>query len=442
MAHDHPLAVSTRIIDENDTKTRPNRIIHELNELTDGVALVEAFSHVIVVDTDDGVVLVDSSGPGGGSKVVSAFRGWTDRRVHSIVYTHGHVDHVGGSRAFAADAEDRGHPKPRVVGHVAVNKRLERYEFTNGYNVGINLRQFGGGARHTAGDRGRIRFVPEGTLRVDAEYDSIHTESIGGLTFEHHHAKGETDDHTWTWIPEHKMITAGDLFIWNFPNCGNPQKVQRYPLEWAKALREMAAKRPELYVPSHGLPIEGEDRIQRCLDTVAGVLERLVADVLDAMNAEATLDEIVSSVAVDPALLDLPFLRPFYDEPEFAVRAIWGLYGGWWDGHPARLKPASDETIAIEVAELAGGAGVLAERAAVLADAGEWRLATELIEFAVRADPGNDSIHRIRIDVYERRRGIETSLMAKGVYTSAAADSQIALGQDAKPHLIFDMFAD
>ena len=36
-------------------------------------------------------------------------------------------------------------------------------------------------------------------------------------------AEGETDDHTWSWIPHHKAICAEDCFNWNVPNAGNPQ---------------------------------------------------------------------------------------------------------------------------------------------------------------------------------------------------------------------------
>ena len=50
----------------------------------------------------------------------------------------------------------------------------------------------------------------------------------GDLTFELHHARGETEDATWTWVPERKLLAPGDLFIWRVPNAGNPQKVQRY----------------------------------------------------------------------------------------------------------------------------------------------------------------------------------------------------------------------
>ena len=56
------------------------------------------------------------------------------------------------------------------------------------------------------------------------------------------------------------------------------------------------------------------------------------------MNAGAALDEIVASVAVDPDVLELPYLRPLYDEPEFVIRNIWRLYGGWWDGKPSHLE--------------------------------------------------------------------------------------------------------
>src|SRR6202044_4030363 len=63
-----------------------------------------------------------------------------------------------------------------------------------------------------------------------------------------------------------------------------------------------------------------------------------------------------------------PYLRPVYDEPEFVVRNVWRLYGGWWDGNPASLKPAPESALAAELAALAGGAAALADRALALAD--------------------------------------------------------------------------
>ena len=140
--------------------------------------------------------------------------------------------------------------------------------------------------------------------------------------------------------------------IWAFPNAGNPQKVQRYPAEWAAAMRAMAAKEAELFLPAHGLPIAGKERIKGVLTDVADALEFLVQETVSRMNEGMRLDDIVHEVKLDPAYLEKPFMQPTYDEPEFVVRNIWRLYGGWYDGNPAHLKPARDSDPAAAVAQL------------------------------------------------------------------------------------------
>ena len=428
----HPIELSTRLIDSGALDTPPNRVTQELSELADGVALIESFSHVLVVDSGDGLIAFDSSGARSGAAVVESLRTWSAEPVHTIVYTHGHADHVGGSPAFASAARERGERVPRVLGHERIHARFDRYEYTAGYNRIINMRQFGGAAKAAAAARD-LAFLPPGTLRPDVTYHDELAETIGDVEFEFHHCLGETDDHTWTWLPEHKMISAGDQFIWNFPNCGNPQKVQRYPIEWAESLRAMIAVGPELFVPAHGLPIAGRDRIRTCLETVASTLETLVADVIDAMNAGAVLDEILHSVSVPAATLELPYLRPLYDEPEFVIRNIWRLFGGWWDGNPARLKPPSDAVVGAEIARLAGGVDTLIDRAIELSAAGDHRLACQLIEYAVAAEPESRSVHEARSAIYSARRAMETSLMSKGIFKSAQADSDIVITGETPP---------
>jgi alkyl sulfatase BDS1-like metallo-beta-lactamase superfamily hydrolase len=429
---DHPLDVSARMIDTGVVDTQPNRITQELSELADGVAIIESFSHVVVVDTGDGLVTFDASSAPSGRAVLESLRAWSDEPVHTIVYTHGHLDHVGGSRVFGADAENHGRPMPRVVGQERILPRFERYRATSGYNQIINLRQFGGAAKAAALASERP-FLPPGTLTPDVTYDERLVETVGDVDLEFNACLGETDDHTWTWIPKHKMIAAGDQFIWNFPNCGNPQKVQRYPLEWAASLRAMIAAGPELFVPAHGLPIAGHDRISQCLDIVAATLENLVEQVIDAMNAGAVLDDIVQSVSVPAETLALPYLRPMYDEPEFVIRNIWRLYGGWWDGNPARLKPPSDAAVGAEVAALAGGVERLVARAVELSGADDHRLACQLIEYAVAAEPESHAVHEARATIYAARRAAETSLMAKGIYKSAKADSDTIVTGEVPP---------
>jgi alkyl sulfatase BDS1-like metallo-beta-lactamase superfamily hydrolase len=423
---EHPIALSTRIIDSGVADTAVNRITEELSELNDDVAIIESFSHSVLVDTGAGLVAFDTSVEGKGPAVVDAMRTWRSDPVDTIVYTHGHLDHVGGSGAFAADADAKGFGTPQVIGHEKVATRFARYRDTSGYNRVINLRQFGGAATDMAKATERP-FLPPSVLEVATSYQDQLTVEIGDTTFEFNHCLGETDDHTWTWIPKHKMITAGDQFIWMFPNCGNPQKVQRYPLEWAESMRAMAAKDAELFVPSHGLPIAGADRIRRCLLTVAETLEQLVAAVVDAMNSGAVLNDIIHSVKVPADVLEIPYLRPAYDEPEFVIRNIWRLYGGWYDGNPERLKPASDQAIGTEIVDLVGDVQQIIDRAVQRSAEGDHRLACQLIEFARAAEPESRSVNEARIEIYQARRAAETSLMAKGIYKGAASDSQAAI---------------
>ncbi len=82
---------------------------------------------------------------------------------------------------------------------------------------------------------------------------------------------------------------------------------------------------------------------------------------------------------------------------------LWRLYGGWYDGNPAHLKPAPDAQLAGELAALAGGAARLAERATELAAQGDLRLAGHLAELATQAAPDDPALHRVRADVFGQR---------------------------------------
>jgi alkyl sulfatase BDS1-like metallo-beta-lactamase superfamily hydrolase len=396
----------------------PFAAVGDLEELGAGIAFVPSFANVSAFRTDDGLAMVDTGSLPLARAVHRAVRTWTTAPLHTAVYSHGHIDHVFGVPVFEEESAANGWRPPHVIAHEALPHRFDRYILTAGYNEIVNQRQFG---------LPDLRW-PRRYRYPDETYRDHHHLDVGGTRFELHHARGETDDHTWTWIPDRKVLCCGDLFIWASPNAGNPQKVQRYPKEWAVALREMAGLGAELLLPGHGLPIAGADRIRTALTETAELLEHLHDETLAMMNAGASLDEIVHTVRAPAQLLDRPYLRPVYDEPEFVVRNVWRLYGGWYDGNPARLKPSPDADLAREVAALAGGAEVVARRAVEVADHGDLRLAAHLAELAAQAAPDDAGILGTRADVYERRVVAETSTMAKGIFGWAAKESRQRAG--------------
>ncbi|GAB2790022.1 alkyl sulfatase dimerization domain-containing protein [Streptomyces daliensis] len=403
------------------TYTRP-----ELVRIGERAGFFPAFANVAVFDSGDGLVLVDSGDFRTAKTLHAAVRDYSDAPVRTVVYTHGHVDHVFGVAPFDQEATEQGVPLPEVIGHEAVSERFDRYVSTAGYNSWINRRQFGVPTLNW----------PTSYRYPDTTYRDRLTVRHGDLTFELVHARGETDDATYVWIPELRVLCTGDLFIWNSPNAGNPQKVQRYPEEWARALRAMRELGAEVLLPGHGVPITGADRVSQALGDSAALLETLCEQTRTLMNEGKRLDEIVHTVKVPRELLERPYLHPAYDEPEFVVRNLWRLWGGWYDQNPAHLKPAPERDLAAELAAAAGGAGRLAERAMGLLERGELRLAAHLAETAAQAAPEDREVARVRSEVYARRAEAETSTMARGVFHWASAEAAaVAEGTDTATEL-------
>jgi alkyl sulfatase BDS1-like metallo-beta-lactamase superfamily hydrolase len=399
--------------------THPFSLLGEAEEVADGVAFVPSFANVSGFSTEQGLVLVDTGSAPLAQHVHSTLRRWSPAPLHTAVFSHGHIDHVFGVAPFEEEAATNGWAAPRVLAHEALPARFDRYKLTAGYNEVVNQRQFA---------LPDLRW-PREYRYPDRTYAGALDLSVGGLDLVLRHCKGETDDHTFTWVPERKVLCCGDLFIWASPNAGNPQKVQRFPKEWATGLRAMAELGAELLLPGHGVPVLGADRIRQALTESAELLEHLHDETVAMMNAGARLDDIIHTVQGPQHLLDRPYLRPVYDEPEFVVRNVWRLYGGWYDGDPAHLKPAPAAALASELAGLAGGAQRLADRALEVLAAGDQRLAGHLAELAAQAAPHDTAIHQVRAAVFAARASDEASTMAKGVFSWAARESA-ALGEN------------
>lgn len=388
---------------DDSTVVRPTL---ELAEVAPGVAFVSSFANAAAIHTEQGLALVDTGSFLLARTVHTLVREWRADPLHTAVFTHGHVDHCFGVELYE---EEQGAPAARVVGHKNILARFDRYARTAGYNGCINQRQF----------RLPVQW-PTSFRRPEVLVDDALVLQVGSRTIEVHHALGETDDALWAWLPAEKVLCTGDLVMWVMPNAGNPQKVQRYAVEWAVALRKMAALGAEVLLPGHGFPVLGAERVRQVLSDAAELLESLVEQTLALMNQGAPLDTVLHSVRVPSHLEKKPYLQPVYDEPEFIVRNLWRRFGGWWDGNAAHLKPGPEAELAREFARAAGGAKALADRALELLDSAEYALACHLAETAAQAAPYDKALRKVAARVYRERAERERSLMAKGIYTAAA----------------------
>jgi len=387
-------------------------------ELAPGLVFFHTWANVTALRTEAGLVLVDTGNFATRDRTFAAVRAVDSAPLAAAVYTHGHVDHACGLPPFLAEAREKGRPEPVIVAHRNVAARFDRYRMTAPWNGLINSRQFSVAATWPT------EYQYPGTV-----YDTTHALEVGGVRLELTHARGETDDHTWLWWPARRILFTGDLFFWVAPNAGNPQKVQRYAAEWARALRAMADRGADLLIPGHGAPVVGAARVHQALSDTALWLETLVNETVTRMNAGLALEDILAEVKPPAHLSERPYLQAVYDEPDYVIRNIWRLYGGWWDGQPAHLKPAREAEIGLEVAALAGGIDAVVARARALAAEGRLALASHLIDWVAAAAPNNWAVHDARADIYLARAQNSEALMTRGIFSEAARESAIKAGR-------------
>jgi len=390
--------------------------------VTDGVIFSPNQGNSTAFICDDRIVLVDTNPGWFAGRTIETLRNeHSAAPVEAIVYTHGHIDHTTGAEAWIGDAKQRGYQRPHVVAHRDLPRRFDRYRMLADQNNFINRVQFNLPENVNAWNTVTWTYP-------DQTYDDATTLRVGGQTFELHHARGETDDETWVWHPERRVLCTGDTFVWSSPNAGNPYKVQRYAIEWANALEAMAAKRPAFLLPGHGPVLAGEERIQDGLLSTAAFLRSIHDQVVTKMNEGKWLEDIIREI--DWPATDKPWLQPIYDHPEFIARNVYRLYGGWYDGDPANILPAHSHDIAEQLVTATGSDKIL-DRARKLRDGGDLQMACHMVDVVRKGEPDNVEAWKLWRELFAARAETERSLMARGAFhyaTRLADDALKRLG--------------
>ena len=89
----------------------------DFQKVTNKTYFIGGFSNVVAFETVEGVVLIDTgvtdrlrvaNQTNAAPEMASDLRKYTDEPIHTVVYTHGHVDHVHGLDHFLKS--DQGSP--------------------------------------------------------------------------------------------------------------------------------------------------------------------------------------------------------------------------------------------------------------------------------------------------------------------------------------------
>jgi len=353
------------------------------------------------VKTGDGIVVIDTLlNPEVAQKMKSKIN-QTGGPVKHVIYTHGHRDHVGGSRVFLDE-------KPEFIAQRLLPERLEKYRILKEHSARVNAIQF------------NISFEPtrESPPIVEPSkvYDEFMEFKLGDKTFELYHARAETDDATWVFVPEIKTVFVGDLIIKGFPNIGNPFKPTRFALPWARALEAVRAKKPELLIAHGGRAVYKGKEIKELIDVTIEGIYAIHDQVVDCLNKDVPLDEMIHIVKLPDHLKDHKFLQFIYSRVEFAVYNIYRWYHGYFDFNPARLLPRPDYEVNTEIFNLIGSPQTILKRAEALLVDGQAQLALQVLDILVKQNPENIEARKLHLKILEKLCDEDYCLMSRNTW--------------------------
>jgi alkyl sulfatase BDS1-like metallo-beta-lactamase superfamily hydrolase len=348
--------------------------------------IVMPIVNAVLFETDAGLVLVDTGMAPAGPAILQAIRSVSDKPLHTVIYTHGHVDHAYGTWALLEAGE-----KPQIVAQRAIMDRFERYVMLRGSLA----RYMNQPPEHLP------RSLADIALPTRLFDDALDLE-IGGEHFVLKHHRGETDDQLYVWAPARGVLASADYYQGFLPNAGNGKRVQRHVRDWIEALREMAALQPRILLPAHGAAMQDPPRIARELTLLADALQSIREQTLDGLNRGLRKDQVVAAVQLPEALAREPSLRNYYVSAQDIAKMIVKEYTGWWDDLPADWTPSTPEEQAAQIAELAGGTAVLERRARELVGS-DVRMASHLAQWAWLAAPDEPAVQQLVIDVFGAR---------------------------------------
>ena len=364
-----------------------------------GVARID-IANAAWVNTVDGIVVIDTLlNRRTGRRMADEVKK-TGAPVKYIIYTHGHNDHVGGADNFLAD-------HPEIIGHRYLAERLEKYTILAEHQSRIAAIQFN---VPDSGKRHRDYVYPTLT------YDEAMSFSLGNKTFELYHARAETDDHTWVFVPEIETVFVGDLIIAGFPNIGNPFKPTRFALPWARALEKIRDKKAQMLVAHGGRAVYKGDQVEKVLSVNIEAIYSIHNQVVAGLNNDVPIDELIHQVQLPDHLKDDKHLRFLYSRPEFAVYNIYRWYHGYFDHNPAHLLPRPEKEVNQEIFSLIGDPRAILDRAEKLADEGQPQLAIQVLDVLLKSVPDHKDGRRLHLRLLETLCEEDYCLMSRNTW--------------------------
>lgn len=388
------------------------------------------FGNIIVIEGKESLVVIDTSiSQDIARTVLKDVRSRTDKPVEAVIYTHHHGDHINGASAFIGDNKNM-----KIIAADNFVAELASENHATGPLMALRAAYMYGKVQ-TPTERsqyhvgccgfditGNNGFIEPNLLLPRDRPTEL---TLAGEKFIFFATGGESASHLAIYMPERDVLFSGDeLQGPTFPQLHSLRGTKpRDVIKWINAIDKMRSYKVAHLVPSHGLPLNDANEIERVLTTYRDAMQYVHDQTVRLINMGYTPDDIAENMKALPADLQLePWTIEYYGNVDVSARNIYGGYISWWNGDPAELRPTPRLEKAQRIVALMGGRDPVFKAAEDAFSSNDPQWAAELATLLIRINRGDWDARYLKAAALRQLGYKETSSSTKGFYLGGALE--------------------
>lgn len=357
--------------------------------------------------------------------------------IHTVIYSHSHVDHYGGVGGlkpyFAKEGVQilapEGFMEHAVSENVYAGTAMSRRAV---YQMGGTLQP--GRTGHV--DCGLGKMTTQGGNSIIEPTKEIGFDDYGGKKYyetacgqvplQIQYTPGtEAPAEMNVYLPDQKVLFIAENCAGTLHNALTPRGAQvRDLLAWAGFLDEtiVTFSDMEIVCSAHNWPHFGREESIRFIGIQRDMYRYVNNATLHLVNLGYTIDEVGRMVSGEDGTMPLPeefanewCSHGYYGTYNHDAKAVYQRYIGWYDGNPAHLnrhKPVERATRYVD----AFGADAILEKAKDAHNAKDYAWAAELFDLLMNAEEG-----KVLPSILKEARGTYADTLRNLGYGSEAA---------------------
>jgi len=360
------------------------------------LAVGYGISNVTFVDGQDGIIVIDTGESYEmAEKIYNDFKKIVDKPIKSIIYTHNHLDHIAGVKAFITKEQvESGQVKifahrkimEGIINNASVVHHIINTRAISSFGLLLETDTFG----HINVGIGPKFNVGKATFIYPTDFvdEELQVNSCG-INIILKYAPSETDDEIFIYFPDYELVQSADIIMGeSYPNLYSIRGTHnRDAIKWYESIDKMRRLKPKYFIPSHGRPLEGEDVIYSMLTAYRDAIQYTHDQAVRYINKGYTPDELVQVVSCLPDnLKQHPWLQEFYGTVKHSVKQIYHGYLGWFEGDPTFLDSIDPKTKAKNYIQAFGGRSKVLSIACTCIDEEDYKWAAEILTYLITWD--------------------------------------------------------